>query len=544
MSTEHEIAIIGSGFAGSLLARLLAHSGRDVVLLERGDHPRFALGESTTPLGNLVLERLATRYGQSDLYSLAAHGRWLRDLPSLGRGLKRGFTFYHHQKDQEFRGDSVNSRRLMVAASPDDAIADTHWLRSDVDHHLLRRAVAAGVRYLPHHEVVAVRETPGGIALRCVAGHAAGRAAGEDETAELEIRAEFAIDAGGRGSVLAEALGEGVEESECVRPLLYAHFEGVAPFRLAAGLDCSRDPYPEEWSAVHHLTSQGWMYQLRFDDGLTSVGVLVDDPKIDLLDPEGAFHRWISGYPSLGRQFEDARPVRPIALARPAGRARVAFGRRWALLPHAYAFFDPLFSTGIAWSLLGVERLVDILTESVPSDRGTSGWEALERYGDLLRLEAEHTERLIHTAQATLDDFELFVAWSHVYFRAASHAETVQRLFEPEEASRGAWAWQGFLGAEDEVIAPAVEYFASRVATLAGTAPSAERSDLLDSLRRELEPRNVAGLDDPERLNLYPVDFAPLVEHADRLGLTPAEVEERLPRLRSPASFAPEGRPG
>ena len=27
------------------------------------------------------------------------------------------------------------------------------------------------------------------------------------------------------------------------------------------------------------------------------------------------------------------------------------------LLPHSYAFFDPMFSTGIAWSLLAVERL-------------------------------------------------------------------------------------------------------------------------------------------------------------------------------------------
>ena len=39
-----QVAIVGSGFAGSLLARILATLGYDVVLLERGRHPRFAIG--------------------------------------------------------------------------------------------------------------------------------------------------------------------------------------------------------------------------------------------------------------------------------------------------------------------------------------------------------------------------------------------------------------------------------------------------------------------------------------------------------------------
>src|SRR3954470_11090366 len=72
-----EVAIVGSGFAGSLLARVLAVLGYDVVLLERGTHPRFAMGESWTPLANLSLERLARRYGLRDCYALSAHGRWL-----------------------------------------------------------------------------------------------------------------------------------------------------------------------------------------------------------------------------------------------------------------------------------------------------------------------------------------------------------------------------------------------------------------------------------------------------------------------------------
>ena len=142
-----EVAVVGSGFAGSLAARVLAVLGYDVVLLERGTHPRFAIGESSTPLANLSLERLGRRYGLADCYQLAAHGRWLAHFPELRRGLKRGFTFYRHHPGHPFANDGLASERLLVAASPNDAVADSHWLRADVDHHFVREAIAAGVDY-------------------------------------------------------------------------------------------------------------------------------------------------------------------------------------------------------------------------------------------------------------------------------------------------------------------------------------------------------------------------------------------------------------
>ena len=140
-----DVAIVGSGCIGSILARALAAGGRRVLLLERGRHPRFALGESSTPLAALALERLAARYGLPDLRHLASHGAWMAHLPHLRRGLKRGFTFYGHERGRPFANGPDNERRLLVAASPDDAVADTHWLRADVDAHLVQRAVAEGV---------------------------------------------------------------------------------------------------------------------------------------------------------------------------------------------------------------------------------------------------------------------------------------------------------------------------------------------------------------------------------------------------------------
>ena len=103
--------------ADTILARILQIQGHRVLLLDRQKHPRFALGESSTPLAAICLERLAARYGLDDLHALAAWGRWMEHLPHLRRGLKRGFTFYGHEPGRPFTNGPANERRLLVAAS-------------------------------------------------------------------------------------------------------------------------------------------------------------------------------------------------------------------------------------------------------------------------------------------------------------------------------------------------------------------------------------------------------------------------------------------
>src|SRR5262249_10095591 len=69
-----DLAIAGSGFGGSLLAMVARRLDLSVLLLERGAHPRFAIGESTSPLTNLLLEELAQRYDLPRLLPLASYG--------------------------------------------------------------------------------------------------------------------------------------------------------------------------------------------------------------------------------------------------------------------------------------------------------------------------------------------------------------------------------------------------------------------------------------------------------------------------------------
>src|SRR5260370_30920436 len=64
MTEQHfDVAVIGSGFGGSLTALILKQIGLSPVVIDRGSHPRLVLGESSTPLANMVLQSLAKKYG-------------------------------------------------------------------------------------------------------------------------------------------------------------------------------------------------------------------------------------------------------------------------------------------------------------------------------------------------------------------------------------------------------------------------------------------------------------------------------------------------
>jgi FADH2 O2-dependent halogenase len=522
-----EVAIVGSGFAGSLLARVLAVLGYDVVLLERGTHPRFAIGESSTPLANLSLERIGVRYGLADCYHLATHGRWLAHFPELRRGLKRGFTYYRHHPDEPLANRGFDSERLLVAASPNDSLSDTHWLRADVDHHFVRRAVAAGVDYREGAELTSADVASDSV---CVSGSRNGSA--------FELRANFLIDASGPGGFLARQLSipSGLEGTETRSGLLFSHFDGVRLMKeVVPGMP--EGPYPDDWAAVHHVIDEGWMYSLRFDHGVTSAGFLLTPRGTAALrSPDAAdaallWHTLLQRYPTLASAFADATPLRPIAY-RPVIQHRLtrAAGKRWALMPHAYAFVDPLFSTGIAWSLRAVERLA-LAFESVAQGRRVPDLDVLTRYDAALGAEADQIDLVVAGAYEAMAHFDLFAAHAMLYFATVSFAELSQRL-DPGDSV----AWSGFLGTGDRVLEPLPREALRRLREItqrrgAVGSPN-ERRAFAEWLAQEIGPRNIAGLAEPQRRNLYPVDLDLLVERHALLGMSRDQLLAVLPALR------------
>src|ERR1700761_2309885 len=147
LKDTYDIAIAGSGFAGSLMAMIARRLGYSVVLLERGRHPRVVIGKPSTPLATLLREELSRRYDLPALAPLAKWGSWQRTYPQVGCGLKRGFTFHHHQFGEHNDPSESYDTQLLVAASPHDEIGDTHWYRADFDEFLLAQARQIGVDY-------------------------------------------------------------------------------------------------------------------------------------------------------------------------------------------------------------------------------------------------------------------------------------------------------------------------------------------------------------------------------------------------------------
>jgi FADH2 O2-dependent halogenase len=519
-----DVAIVGSGFAGSLLARVLVALGYEVVLLERGSHPRFAIGESSTPLANLSLERLGARYSLADCYDMATHGRWLEHWPEVRRGLKRGFTFYRHHPGEAFADRGLESERLLVAASPNDQLSDTHWLRADVDHHFVIQAVSAGVDYRDHVDLTSAE-----------VGADEVRLAGSRNGRPFALRTHFVVDASGPGGFLARQLSipSGLEKTETRAALVFSHFDDVRLIKeVVPALPVG--PYPDDWAAVHHVIDEGWMYSLRFDHGTTSAGFLLTpraQAALDTTNPEVLWRTLLGRYPTLSALFGAARPTIPIAF-RPLIQHRLtrAVGDRWALMPHAYAFVDPLFSTGIAWGLRAVERLALAFEDGAGRDRVPDRHE-LARYETLLNAEADQIDRLVAGAYEAMAHFDLFAAQALLYFATVSFAEVSQRLSGGDSV-----AWDGFLGVGDPLMEPLPRESLARLRKITQcrghSGAAADRSDFAEWIAESIAPRNIAGLADLQRRNLYPVDFDVLIERHALLGMTRKQLVDAVPSLR------------
>jgi FADH2 O2-dependent halogenase len=481
-----DVLVIGAGFGGSLTALLLRQIGLKSAIVERGSHPRFALGESATPLADLVLADLAQSYRLPRLAPLAEYGTWQQTYPTLVCGLKRGFSYFHHRRHEPWQPGQANE--LFIAASQAAADADTHWLRSQFDHFLAREAQAAGVEIIEHAQL---EELTGGPPWR-LSGTAAGR--------PFAIDATFLVDASGEGRVLARHLNIADDPSRmrtCSRSI-YAHFRDVRTWSEMvgeAGGDAAAHPFACDDAALHHVFDGGWMWMLRFNNGVTSAGWLLDAHRFPSNpSPSGTdeWSNWLAEFPSIARQFRDARLVDPPDGLRRTGRlqhrVQMAAGDGWAMLPATAYTLDALHSTGNAHTLAGIERLVQIVERFWRTPELAA---RLTEYDQTLQTEISHLDRLVHGAYRAMGQFELFAAFSMFYFIAAHNCEARRRAGRCGEPLLWAAepAFQGVLNeAYQQLLAITDGRFASRE----------EIRTFARKVARGLEPFNIAGLQFPD----------------------------------------------
>ena len=513
-SLSVDVAVVGSGFGGSLTALVARRLGLSVALLERGTHPRFAIGESTSPLANLLLEELARRYELPRLLPLCKWGRWRRERPEVACGLKRGFSFYEHRADRRFAADPNRGDQLLVAATPRDEVADTHWYRPDFDFFLVCEARDAGAEYLDRAALDRVEIGDGGVRI-------SGERAGE----RLEVRARLAVDASGPRRISLEdsrRRGAAVRRAaRDVRPLHPLH--GRAPPR--------RDERPALGTRrlpTRRTTPPSTTFSTAagsgFCDSATASRARASrraPPWPARCDSKRASRRGsacsIACRP-CAEQFAGARPDRCpfVHRARLPFRAAQASGPGWTLLPSAAAFVDPLLSTGFPLTLLGIERLGRALEEDWGSPRLAP---RLARDAERSLFETDAAALLVGALYATFDDFPLFAALSKLYFAAASFSEAARRLGRPEVAG-------SFLCADREPFGARMRDICRRAIASRGT----DRPPLIDDVHCAIAPLDVAGLGRLDRRNWYPFRGEDLVENAEKVGATAGEARELLER--------------
>lgn len=505
----YDVLVIGTGFSGTLLAWILAKAGRSVCMVDTATHPRFALGESSTPLADFLLDRIADEFELEQLRSLSRWGSWQRDMFELRAGMKRGFSYFQHERGREFNETQTHDHSLLVAASASDEVSDTHWMRSDVDHWFFEMACSAGAKGWLQTTVAAVsrEEHQWKVELSSPAG-------AESITA-LEI-----VDASGASGVLGQAL-ELEKISNVLRTknsVLFGHFQNVAPMSQwlqANGLSEDAPVFDCDDAAQHHLIDDGWVWMLRFNDGTTSVGLVETSEQgaerqavseLGQGQRGERFRATISEYPTLKSLMENAQLVAPdhgegAGLGALDGMSRlwsIGAGRGWMMLPSTVGIVDPLHSTGIAHALSGVQRVARLLL-------GTSEAGERVRYGVEVVQEVRWIDRLVAAAYAAkLIHFSWFNAATCLYFLAAIDCER-------QMAESGSMQ-SGFLASDDAELLGWIRWFERRTQALAGVRPKEMRKDLnasLEEFRGFIDRRNEAGFLDPMLLNRHARSAAP-----------------------------------
>ncbi len=302
-----DVLVMGGGPAGSTVAALLAEKGHRVTLLEKARHPRFHIGESLLPANLPLLDRLGVR----------------DEVEAIGM-VKYGAEFvspwHAHRQAFEF-ADAWN--KTMPSAY--------QVRRSEFDEILIRNAARRGAEVVEACRVREVELLPGAAGAVVAAEHEDGRR----ET----WRCRFLVDATGRDTVLGNRLKAKQRNPKHNSSALYAHFRGATrnPGRMAG-----------------HITifwfEHGWFWFIPLADGTTSVGVVTWPHRVKARDKpvREFFLDQIALCPALAERLEDAELVSDVeATGNFSYACDHSHGAAYLLLGDAYAFVDPVFSSGV-----------------------------------------------------------------------------------------------------------------------------------------------------------------------------------------------------
>ncbi len=352
--SDWDAVVVGGGPSGATAAAALAQGGARTALLEKRRFPRYRVGESLLPWCFFPLERI----GAADAVRDAGFvNKYSVQFASVSGKMSRPFYFFEYL-------DHEAARTWQVP-------------RSEFDRILLENARKSGVTVFEDtkaHELLGDERQVLGV-----------KAKRDDE--DMTFRARVTIDCTGRDALAARAFSWRKVDPKLRKMTLWSYFRGGLRGRAFDG----------GATTVAMLPEKGWIWHIPLPGGLTSVGVTAEASWLyrEGRDPEKAFTREIGTNPWVRDRLRPATRVQEVrATGDYSYRSRHCATNGLLLAGDAFAFLDPVFSSGVFLALRSGEMAADAALAAIRSrDAGAGRFRA---YGTELISSIEAMRKLVY----------------------------------------------------------------------------------------------------------------------------------------------------
>ena len=336
-NSNYDVIVIGGGPAGSTFSTLLHEKGRNVLLLEKDHHPRFHIGESLLPMTLPILEKLGVSQKVQEIGIL----KYGAEFNSQSENNKRE-TFYF-----DFAIDRNHPHAYEVR-------------RSEFDEILFRNAVDKGVGCREGARVSDVVFNPDStVTVTAVT----------DDGQSLQLGCRFLVDASGRESLLSRRKKLKKKSKKHNSAAIFGHFENV-----------TRRTGKNEGNISIYWFEHGWFWMIPLRDGMMSVGAVCFPEYLKSRDcpPEEFLQHTINMAPEVAERMKGstlAGEVRATGnFTYSSSRMFGKPGENYLLIGDAYAFIDPVFSSGVHIAMSGAVDAVETIDACLNTPAGSQNY--------------------------------------------------------------------------------------------------------------------------------------------------------------------------
>jgi len=326
ITEQRDVVVIGAGPAGCAAATVLGQWGRRPLILEQEKFPRYLVGESLLPYCYFPLKRI----GMIDKLKAS--------------------NFQKKYSVQFVNADGKQSQPFYFDRHLDHEAAQTWQVtRGRFDEMLLDNAVEHGAEVMQETKVNSLLRD--GDAVTGV------RAESRDGTVR-EFRAPVTIDASGRSAFSAGRQRWRVPDDELKKIAIWTYYRG-------AGRDEGLD---EGATTVAYVEGKNWFWYIPLSDDLVSVGIVGERDYLyrDTRDSKEIFLREIKKNAWIRDHLEPGHPVDTFRVTGDFSyRSEYCADNGLVLVGDAFAFLDPVFSSGVLLALTSGELAADAVHQAL-----------------------------------------------------------------------------------------------------------------------------------------------------------------------------------